>query len=198
MRLFVHFSVTIFTNTYLVGPDEGGDAILIDPGMMDIQLLKLIEGGSYRIRSILLTHANQDRLHGVKTLLKIYDAELYSNRPRIYDCDCHKLSDGDLLSLSGLNVEAMDVSGRAGDSLVYRMGDLLFTGDLLGAGRVAKSLNRYARSLLVSSIRERVLTLGDRIAILPAYGPPTTVGVERATNPLFNETHGGQSRQEGA
>lgn len=187
MRLFVHFSVTIFTNTYLIGPDTGGEAILVDPGMMDVQLLKLIEGQGYSVRSILLTHANQDRLHGVKTLLKIYDAELYSNRPRIYDCACHKLSDGDRLTLAGVAIQAMDVSGREGDSLVYRMGDLLFTGDLMSAGRAAKSLSPYARALLVASIKKRVLALEDRITILPAFGPPTTVGVERSTNPLFNE-----------
>ncbi len=198
MKLFVHFSVSIFENTYLVGPDTGGEAILVDPGMMDIRLLKLIEGERYQIRSILLTHANQDRLRGVRTLLKIYDAQLYSNRPRIYDCECHKLSDGDRITLAGLTVEAMDVSGRAGDSLVYRMGDLLFTGDLLGAGRVAKSLNPYARSLLVSSIKERVLALEDRVAILPAYGPPTTVGVERAINPLLSEPQGGLYRRQDA
>ena len=42
MKLIHHFSSIAFSNTYLFGPDEGGEAVLVDPGMMDISLLKLI------------------------------------------------------------------------------------------------------------------------------------------------------------
>ena len=43
MKIYTHFSVMGFSNTYLVGPHGGGEAILIDPGVMDLPLLRLIE-----------------------------------------------------------------------------------------------------------------------------------------------------------
>ena len=55
MKLFYHFIATGFTNAYLLGPDEPGDAVLIDPGGFDVDLLSLIESHGYYIRSILIT-----------------------------------------------------------------------------------------------------------------------------------------------
>ena len=36
MKIYTHFSFLGFSNSYLVGPHGGGEAILIDPGVMDL------------------------------------------------------------------------------------------------------------------------------------------------------------------
>ena len=39
--------------------------------------------------------------------------------------------------------------------------------------------------LLIRLIRENLLTLPDETQVLPGHGRPTTIGVERATNPFL-------------
>ena len=56
MKLFFHFSVSGFSNTYLLGKEDQGDAIIVDPGVMNVPLLNMIEGNGYYVRSILVTH----------------------------------------------------------------------------------------------------------------------------------------------
>ena len=43
MKFFSLFSRMGFSNTYLVGPDDGGDAVLVDPGVFDAPLLQAVE-----------------------------------------------------------------------------------------------------------------------------------------------------------
>jgi glyoxylase-like metal-dependent hydrolase (beta-lactamase superfamily II) len=38
--------------------------------------------------------------------------------------------------------------------------------------------------LLFRGIKEKLYPLGDEVTVLPGHGPPTTIGVERRTNPF--------------
>ncbi len=185
MRLLFHFAVTTFSNTYLLGPEAGGDAILVDPAAMDIQLLKLIETNNYYVRAILITHTREDHFHGVKTLLKIYDARTYWMREKVYDCSCRIVRGGERIELCGMPVDVMEVAEPGRDSLAFRIDDLVFTGDVLTAGRVGPTPDRHSRAALAAWINQHLLSLDGRLPLFPAYGPPSTVEAERATNPLF-------------
>ena len=46
---------------------------------------------------------------------------------------------------------------------------------------------------LMTSIRQRILTLPDETVLYPGHGPETTVGHERATNPYLVPNLGGSS-----
>ena len=76
MKFFSYFSVTGFSNSYIIGPDEGGNAILIDPGIFDVPLLNLIEDNKLYVKYILLTHSHESHISGLKTLLKVYDPKI--------------------------------------------------------------------------------------------------------------------------
>ena len=78
MKLYFHFAVFGFSNTYLIGNEDGGDAILVDPGVMDIELLRLIESNNFHIKHILITHSHTAHISGLETLKKIYDFQIYS------------------------------------------------------------------------------------------------------------------------
>ena len=49
MRCYINFSLSGFSNTYIVGPDGPGDALIIDPGEMNVKLLNLIENNNFYI-----------------------------------------------------------------------------------------------------------------------------------------------------
>ena len=83
-KLFFHFSVEGFSNCYLLGPENGGDAVIFDPGVFDLNLLELIENNNFYIRSVFITHDHNSHINGLKTLMKIYEAEIYSASKSIF------------------------------------------------------------------------------------------------------------------
>lgn len=188
MKVFFHFAVTGFSNTYLIGPEGPGDAILVDPGILDTALLKLIEDHRYYVRSILVTHAHESHVHGIKTLLKVYNADIYASTHRVLECPCEIVMDGQTLELSGFRVQVIGVPGHSSDSVAYRVEDILFTGDTLAAGTIGPTPNGYARALLVQNIKDKLLTLPENLTVLPGHGPPTSIAVERLHNPALRET----------
>lgn len=187
MKLFSHFAVIGFSNTYLVGPDNGGDAILVDPGVIDLELLKLVEGNNFYIRHILVTTPHESHVQGLKTTIKIYEAEIYAGVTMIGEFPCTQVEDGEEMNLAGFDVSVFNVSGHSQYSMVYRVEDALFTGDALGAGRLGDSPNAYARAILKSTILEKISGLDEHLLIFPGHGPPSTLAAEKMFNPAFTE-----------
>ncbi len=186
MKLFSHFAVIGFSNSYLLGPDEGGDAVIIDPGVMDLELLKLIEGNHFYVKSILVTTPHEAHVQGLKTLLKIYDATIYSGANTVLDYPCTQIHDDETMELGGFHVTAYNISGHSQDSFVYKVEDALFSGDALGAGRLGDSPNAYAKAILKSTILEKIAPLSDNLLVFPGHGPPSTLEAERKFNPAFS------------
>lgn len=187
MKLFFHFSIESSCNSYLIGPDKGGDALLIDPGAVDVNLLRLIEGNEFYIRSILLTHNHQSHKAGLKTLAKIYNSDVFCNLPAIGECQCRRVYGGDRLDLNGIPVEVLDLPGHTSDSVAYRIEDMIFTGDSLGAGTLGNTPNSYSRAMLQKNIRSKLFSLDGHIKIFPGHGPPSVLSAERDFNPHFSE-----------
>ncbi|MFO7729398.1 MAG: MBL fold metallo-hydrolase [Spirochaetia bacterium] len=184
MKLYFHFAVVGFANTYLIGPNDGGDAILVDPGIMDKELLTLIEGNKYTIRTILVTHHHESHVKGVRTLKKIYDADIYAFSPYITTFPSIPIKDGDkFTAASGIEVEVIEVPGHSSDSLIYHIGGMVFTGDVLAAGRVGNTKNSFSRALLLRSISEKLFSLPDSTLLLPGHGPPSSLKAEKMFNP---------------
>ncbi len=46
---------------------------------------------------------------------------------------------------------------------------------------------------MMRSLRDKVLTLPDDIAVLPGHGEQTSIGQERQVNPFLREAAGGLS-----
>jgi hydroxyacylglutathione hydrolase len=188
MKFFSYFSVVDFSNSYLIGPDEGGDAVLIDPSIFDAPLLRLIEDNGLYVRHVLITHAHNAHINGLKTLLKIYEAKIYGQQPSVLDFPTTPIMEGPPLRLGEFSVDVFETPGHSSDSLCYRVERLLFTGDTITAGGVGKTDSGYARALLLSSVRDKLLALHDETFVFPGHGPPSKIGIERAFNPYLVET----------
>ena len=187
MIFFSLFSRLGFSNTYLIGPDNGGDGVLVDPGVFDAALLDAVEKNGLYIRSILITHAHNAHINGIRSLLKVYDAEIYANQPSVLDFPAHRVKDGDVLSIGGFSVRVIETPGHSIDSLCFEVGHVVFTGDTLSAGGTGATRDGYARGLLLESVRRKLLSLADEVLLFPGHGPPTKVGVEKLYNPLLGE-----------
>lgn len=187
MRFFSLFSPVGFSNSYLIGPDGGGDALLVDPGAFGAQLLQAVEGHGLYVRTIFLTHAHDSHVHAVRSLLKVYRATVYSNQPSVLDFPARHVGDGEEVSPGGFTVRVLEVPGHSIDSVCFLVGSMLFTGDALSAGAVGSTRTGYARGVLLSSIRKKILSLPDSTLVFPGHGPPSRVGIERRYNPYLGD-----------
>ena len=187
MKFFSLFSRVGFSNTYLIGPDKGGDAFLIDPGVFDAQLLQSVEGNRLYVRSILVTHAHNAHINGIRSLLKVYNAVIYANQPSVLDFPARHIQEGDQLALGTLKVRIIETPGHSIDSLSFLVDHMLFTGDILSAGGIGNTRDGYARGLLLETVRRKILPMGDEVLLFPGHGPPSKIGIEKLYNPFLGE-----------
>ncbi len=187
MKLFFHFVLANFSNTYLLGPSEGGNAIIIDPGVMDIPLLKQIENNNFYIKHILVTHNHKSHVNGIKTLKKIYDADIYSNMELPFDMKINQINDSDILHLDDFIVNVINVPGHSADSMLFRIQNMLFTGDVIYAGSLDDGLSRIAEEQLKANIKDKIFGLEDDLLIFPGHGAPTTIKAEKMFNPFLKD-----------
>lgn len=188
MRLYSHFAVETLSNSYLVGPRDGGDAILFDPASFDVDLLELVEGMGYYIRSVLLTHVSDDHLAGLRTIRRIYDCSVYAAHASVLGEPAHAVAHGDELDVCCEPVRVITLPGHGSDSVAYYAGGFLFTGLAMSAGEYGPIANPYAKAILLANIRDRLLILPDETVVLPFTGPPSTIGVEKHTFPMDDPT----------
>ena len=188
MRFFSYFSVLHFSNCYLVGPDGPGDAVLIDPGVFDEGLLRLIEDNQLCVRYVLITHVHHGHVNGLQTLQKIYDTTTFCFDPERLDAPPLHVGENKPVTCGEFSFQVLETPGHSNDSVCFQINGLLFTGDSLSAGSIGRTATGYERALLLSSIRKKILTLKQNVLIFPGHGPPSRLEVERRFNPYLKET----------
>ncbi|MBQ1661852.1 MAG: MBL fold metallo-hydrolase [Treponema sp.] len=184
MKIYFHLCLDEFSNSYLVVNDDPlvKEAIVIDPGKVSSQLVEQIESGGYKLSAVLITRNNEAVLGGLSTLMKIYS-------PQIYAADCEIESQrtvlirGDgKLRIAGLDVDYFSIMGHSTDSMCFKIGNVLFTGDSLTAGVVGETSGTYFKRMLCSNIEKKIFSQNDELVVMPGHGPPTTVATERYYN----------------
>jgi len=182
MKMVFHYSVENFSNTYVVGPEEGGDALLVDPGVLDTRLLEAIESNGFDIRWVLITRCQPDHLRGLRTLKRVYDAEIYSRQSSVLEFECQLVKPGSHLQLGPHRVDCLCYPELSHDSVIYKLHNWVFCGDLISAGKPGKTTSGYAQANLVQALERRFFTWQDDLLVFPGEGPPTTLRSEK----LFN------------
>jgi len=214
MKVYFHYCPQGFSNCYILGtdynPDEAAasqetkvlkkkttarreavpprEALIIDPGNMDAEILKIIENNAYRLRGILITHDHPHHVQGLKTITRIYGTKIYAINPVIRELRTTLVRDGEMLKIGSFYIEVISVPGHSADSAVYKTGRLLFTGDALSAGLVGRTASSYAATTQATALRSKILSLPGDYSILPGHGPPTCLDAERRYNLGLN-TH---------
>ena len=182
MKFFLHYTLAGYCNTYILAPDCGGDALVIDPGLFDLPFLQLLESNGLYPRFILVTHAHDAHIFDIKSILKIYDSTLFAFSHSLQGFRTTTVREDKTLELGGFNIQVFETPGHSGDSVVYQWNKMLFTGDTLMAGSIGSTNDQFSKELLLSSIREKILPLGKEHYLFPGHGPPSMLSIERRTN----------------
>jgi len=191
MKLHCHYCRSSFSNCYIVGtgvqetpagPAQGREAIIIDPGEMDIKILNYIEDNDYTLKGIFITHDHPFHVNGLATIMRIYSTDVYAINPVVRGHRTTLVRDGDIVTVGPFRVEVISVPGHSADSAVFIIERILFTGDTLTAGLIGKTVSSYAAATQASALRSKILSLPGDYTVLPGQGPPTSLKAERRFN----------------
>jgi glyoxylase-like metal-dependent hydrolase (beta-lactamase superfamily II) len=194
-------------NCYVIGDEESGTGILIDPGDEAVRIALTVERLGLEIAQILITHAHVDHVRAVLPLVDEYTCpvlmhaeaeEMLKTLPqqalmmgmrfgKVPTVDRH-IGNDEILEVANLRLRSLYTPGHAPGHLAFYVeeGNLVFSGDALFAGSIGRTdLPGGSMDVLMQSISEKLLTLPDETRVLSGHGPETTVGQERMYNPFL-------------
>lgn len=195
-------------NCILLGCEKTREAVLIDPGDEGERIAKWVEASGYNVKYLLHTHAHLDHIGGTGILkarwnippcLHAADEQIYDNLPmqgQMFGLDLSpapkvekRLEDEEIISFGEHKLHVIHTPGHSPGSICFKLGDGLesvFSGDTLFQESVGRSdLWGGNHETLVRSIRRRLLTLSDDLAVHPGHGPSTRIGHEKKYNPFL-------------
>lgn len=182
MKTYFHLNIDTFSNTYVVVDEHSKCAVIIDPGKPTNEVLKQIENDGYTLCAALITHNHEENTRGLSTLKRIYDLRVYAADIDVANTADTTIKGDGILKFGGITVEYFSIPGHTADSIVYKIGSVLFTGDVMSAGEIGNTTSSYAKNMLCSGIQTKIFSLSDDTVIMAGHGPMTSVGAEKMYN----------------
>lgn len=171
-------------NVWVVGDDES--CVVIDTAHEADKILDAVAGR--RVVAIICTHGHNDHVNasapvsdatGAPVLLHPDDRPVWDlSQQRPPDAE---LSDGQTFTVGDVELTVLHTPGHAPGACCVHAPSLgvLFSGDTLfagGPGATGRSFSDFGT--IITSIRERLLTLPAETLVLTGHGDSTTIGAE--------------------
>jgi hydroxyacylglutathione hydrolase len=193
------------TNCYLVYCPETLECAVVDPGAEAGNITHQIAEMELKPRLILNTHGHVDHIGANRDIKDKYDIPLF-----IHSADSpmlesvlqsemgiflgakdsppadHFLDDGEEIKIGKSHLKVIHTPGHSPGSVSFLADGFLLSGDTLFFGGVGRTdLPGGSWQELVSSIKNKILTMPEDMIVLPGHGPHTTVGEEKRSNPFI-------------
>ena len=195
-------------NCTLLGDEEAGEAIVIDPGDEVSRIHRRLTELGLKLKQILVTHAHIDHVGGALRLKRLTGAPILLNENDLPLLKMMKMQAGwlgletpetappDENLTDGLNVglehypaQVIHTPGHTQGSICLHFAPLklLVAGDTLFEGSIGRTdLPGGNFDQIIDSIYSRLLPLPDETRVLTGHGPATTIGAERRGNPFLH------------
>jgi glyoxylase-like metal-dependent hydrolase (beta-lactamase superfamily II) len=195
-------------NCTLVWDEASKVGAVVDPGGDLDRIRKGIEEAQISVEKILLTHGHIDHAGGAAELRDLLGVKIegphkndailldgLEKQGQMYGVEGVRnvtpdrwLEEGDRVTVAGHTFEIFHFHGQSQGSVVFFDPAQRFAlvGDDLVRGSIGRTDFPYGdHEALISSIKTKLLPLGDDIAFICGHGPPGQFGPERLSNPFL-------------
>ena len=169
-----------------------------------------VDDSGLTLMQILLTHGHLDHVGAAAELAQHYGVPVFGPekedefwlqglpaQSRMFGLEeCQPLTpdrwlnEGDTISIGNVTLQVLHCPGHTPGHVVCfdDRAKLLISGDVIFKGGVGRSdFPRGDHNQLISSIKDKLLPLGDDVTFIPGHGPLSTLGYERLHNPFLQD-----------
>ncbi len=193
-------------NCFILACEKTREGIVVDPGDNAPAILDRIREDGIRVVEVVATHGHFDHIGRAVSVVRETGAPFAIHRDDLpmveglvdiaaflgMETDSPPkvdrfLAEGDTVRFGGETLRVLHVPGHAPGNIALVWPGHAIVGDTLFPGSIGRTdLEGSDPDLLLKSIREKLLPLGDPTKLYPGHGPFTTIGRERQTNPFLN------------
>ncbi|NOQ66042.1 MAG: MBL fold metallo-hydrolase [Desulfobacterales bacterium] len=193
---------------YIVACNETKEAVIIDPGGNEDDILTACQQENLKVKYIVNTHGHPDHVCGNRQLKEATGAEIVMHSA---DADFFsqssveqffsqlglpasppvdkRVEDGDTLTFGNETLKVILTPGHTPGGICLYSHPNLFTGDTLFAGGVGRTdFPGGNTQQMMTSIKERLLSLPPDTIVWPGHGyggDRSTIGQEKTGNPFI-------------
>jgi hydroxyacylglutathione hydrolase len=196
-------------NAYLLW-DETKEAVLIDPACSNSAeertLSSFVEENNLKIIHLLNTHGHFDHLMGnsfagdkwnltsrihpgdLSMVSQARQHAMFFGITMVNPNEAQSLDQQEEIAFGNSVLKVIHVPGHSPGSVAYHceVAKFLVVGDILFEGSVGRTdLPGGNHALLITGIKEKLLTLDDSTRVFSGHGNETTIGEERRFNPFL-------------
>ncbi len=197
-------------NTYVLA-NENNECLIIDPGCYSkaeqTSFDDFLKTSKYKVEKFIITHCHIDHILGIAHLEEKFGVGAWIHPAgkeflrasvgyaSVFGFELERaitpagfINEGEQISLGSDKLEVLYTPGHAEGSVCFvnHAQKMVFTGDVLfhnSIGRTDLPTGDY--DLLISSIKNKLMTLSDDYTVYPGHMAKTTIGNERKNNPFF-------------
>ncbi len=201
------------TNCYVLS--DSGEAVIVDPSASSDAEMRVIreyiDTAGLAVKRVLLTHAHIDHIFGVADVCSYYGVGYLMHRSdqlliqgaaeqgRLFGVEIAPpgepegfLDEDSTISVGDDELTVLHTPGHSPGSITFVAdgGGVAVAGDVLFAGSIGRTdLWQGSLPVLMRSIFDKLVPLGEQTRVLPGHGPATTVGVELRSNPFLSGSY---------
>lgn len=188
-------------NCFIVSDEKTKEAIIIDPGDDDEEIMDVVKENNLKVKYIVCTHAHFDHVGAVadvktktNALICIHkdEVEVYKRAGDFAAFWGFKikplpepdmlLNEGDVIAFGNLNLKVLHTPGHSPGGMCLYGGNVIFTGDTLFAGSVGRTdlpggnINELKKSF------SKLMCFPPDTKVYAGHGCSSTIGAEKTDN----------------
>ena len=173
--------------TYVVGGDNGDDAVVIDPSWDLEKVFSVLKKNGWKAKYVINTHTHFDHVLGNEQVASVTGARIIQHENSKLEKDI-PVKEGQSIEVGNFKLKVLHTPGHSEDSICLLIdNNSVFTGDTLFVGTCGRTdLPGSDPAKMYQSLHERLAKLDGNLIVYPGhnYGstPASTIGQEIRTN----------------